>query len=112
RGERLPDLDPNGVARREPCLHRLPGPGHARLDLGVVPGQRVGEVAQVYGTTLRQVAKHRLGYEWRERRHQPADRRQRLVEGLVRSELVAVRLGLPEAAPGPSDVPVGQIIDE
>ena len=61
---------------------------------------------------VRQVSVHGVRDEGDERRHQLADRAQRLVERLVGGQLVAVRLRLPEPAAGAPDVPVRKVVDE
>src|SRR5947207_1120122 len=70
RSERLADLEPGGIARRQSRLYPLARPRHIGFHLSVLDADGLGEIRQVNRGAIPEVAKDRVRREWREGGHQ------------------------------------------
>ena len=118
-GQRLPDLDldgvPRGRAERDQAqqgvhVGRQVGVDQRLVGLGIVA---VMDARAVLGASDDQVLIHRLGQERHHRREQLRQRHQHGVKRLIRRQLVGALLALPEPPAVAADVPVAQpVVDE
>ncbi len=117
--QRRPHLGLRGRARGAAEGHDAHRGAHAPLEVIVDPfGAHLGIRRQVHRLRRAgyrapdQVLVKRLGEERHDRCEEPRQRRERLVQRLIRGEGIASRLGLPEAGSVASHVPGRQVVPE
>ena len=107
----LPELPPEDDTRPRDAHAALQGVvDHGVVDRGIIAPVHARGRLSVHRT--REALMGLLGDEGHERRQELGEGLQDLKEGEVSARLVRVLSSLPEAAPGATHVPVGQVVHE